>query len=122
MRKDEAMSRENKSMVKKMDLRLITPSLKNKFPVHQKSEIKWISPNLSGSFFCLNANLNISYLIGLLFSFVIFLIVFSQVPLIWSFLRKKHIALQIISAFTAVGICWGDQFIFYMSFRTSSKL
>lgn len=122
------MSCEDKYTVKKINLRLIVPLLKKKLLVRKKEiiiknlRLNWYLPISAVAFFCLNADLSIGYFVGLFISFIIIFIVSSQVSSIWSFLRKKHVVLQIISALTAAGICWGDQSIFYMSFNTSSKL
>lgn len=101
--------------------------LKERLPVQKKSEIvanlkrNWYFPISAMAFFCLNATGELGYLLGMPISFIISLVVASQVPSLFDFAKQNRIWLHVVAILTALGTCWGEQSSFYATWSASSK-
>lgn len=73
----------------------------------------WYFPISAIAFFCLNATLNIGYLIGLLFAFIITSLITPQIPTLAANFKYNSKILKFISLFSSVGICLANQEVFY---------
>lgn len=82
----------------------------------------WLFPISSMAFFCLSASLTIGSLLGLLIAFVLSLMIFSQIPSAWDFIKRSCTSLHIVSVLTAIGICWCGQSSFYSHWTSSSRM
>lgn len=89
--------------------------LKEKLPEQRKSEIvanlkrNWFFPISAMAFFCLALDNTLGYCIGLLVAFVVMIIISSQVPSFWNFVRGQSIFLKILCFLSSLGICLGNQ-------------
>lgn len=98
-----------------------------KMPEQRKSAMvsnmkkNWYFPISAMAFFCLSATVTRGYFIGLLIAFIISMIVSSQIPSLWEFVKKNCIGIQVIAVLTAIGICWNGQTFFYENWSVSSK-
>lgn len=106
---------------------LVTRLLKEKLPEQRKFVIianlkrNWYFPISAMAFFSLSATLTFGYFVGLLIALVASMVVSSQIPSIWLFIKKNCIGYHIISIFTAIGICWGGQASCYVDLSDPSK-
>lgn len=101
--------------------------LQERLPVQDKTEIKanlkrnWYFPISAMAFFCLSATLTLGYLIGLLLTFVIAIIISTQISSILGQAKNSNIAFKALSIASAVGICFAGQESFYADWSVSSK-
>lgn len=102
--------------------------LKERLPVQKKSEVvanlkrNWYFPISAMAFFCLNATEGLGYLLGMPISFIISLVVASQVPSLFDFAKQNRIWLHVVAILTALGTCWGEQSSFYAYWSVSRKV
>lgn len=73
----------------------------------------WYFPISAIAFFCLNATLNIGYLIGLLFAFIITSLITPHISTLAANFKYNSKILKFISLFSSVGICLANQEVFY---------
>lgn len=113
-----------------MDLRITIVRIFDKWvslPVREKGQAlanlkrNWYFPVSALAFFCLNARLNLGFLLGMLIAFSAAVLAASQIPSVWSFTREKPAALRGLSLLTALGICWAGYSSFYAAWSISSK-
>ena len=99
-------------------------NLKKNSPLLLSTNLKrnWYFPISAMAFFCLNATGGLGYLLGMLISFIISLVVASQVPSLFDFAKQNRIRLHVVAILTALGTCWGEQSSFYAYWSVSRKV
>lgn len=99
-------------------------NLKKNSPLLLSTNLKrnWYFPISAMAFFCLNATGGLGYLLGMLISFIISLVVASQVPSLFDFAKQNRIWLHVVAILTALGTCWGEQSSFYAYWSVSRKV
>ena len=88
-------------------------------PVKQKSQIianlkrNWYFPISAMAFFCLSIYKSLGYCIGLPIAFVMMIVFASQSSSIWGYVKKHTAGEKFFCFASAVGICLGNQTVFY---------
>ena len=93
--------------------------IKEKIPVHNINEIKknlknnWYFPFSAVSFFYLNKTITEGYTHGILITFILTIIISSQIPSIDDLTKNNNKSLKLFSVLSAIGICLENQITFY---------
>lgn len=106
-------------LINKLVIKL--PKEKRKIELISNIERNWYLPVSAIAFFSLSSTLTVGYFIGVILAFFMVFIISSQISSIRNYTKKNKIWLQILSALTAIGICWCAKISFCTKWILSPK-
>ncbi len=106
-------------------INLIYSPFREKLPEQRKNIVinnlktNWFFLVSAMAFFCCNATLTVKFLVDLGIALMVYVVIASQIPSVWSIMKKGKIWIRVVSALSAIGICWSGQAIFYAAWSVS---